>query len=172
VPIHGTFRQRARHARAAERILGPMPNPVTVLLAENGDRLEFTREGGTIAGKVHAGRVLIDGASSSGLGDEVLRDRRLLAEDGLVVPVVAINKQTGVVEGIPEIITRGLAVEQGAESPLHDAARLISDILASASIEERTDYGIIRDRVGVELRRFFRKRLGQRPLVLPVIMEI
>jgi ribonuclease J len=172
VPIHGTFRQRSRHARVAERLTRNMPARVNVLLAENGDRLEFDRDGGRIDGRVHAGRVLIDGESSTGLGDEVLRDRRHLAEDGLVVPVVAINKQTGVVEGVPDMITRGLAIEQGADSPLHEASRLISEILASASVEERTDYGIIRDRIGVELRRFFRKRLGQRPLVLPVIMEI
>jgi ribonuclease J len=172
IPIHGTFRQRARHARVAEQLTRHLPQRVNVLLAENGDRIEFDRGAGRITGKVPTGRVLIDGAWASGVGDEVLRDRRHLAEDGLVVPVVAINKQTGMVEGVPDLITRGLAVEQGAESPLRDASRLIADVLASASVEERTDYGIIRDRIGVELRRFFRKRLGQRPLVLPVIMEI
>jgi ribonuclease J len=172
VPIHGTFRQRSRHAKVAARLMQNLPSRLTVLLAENGDLMEFDADGGHIAGKVHAGRVLIDGASASGLGDEVLRDRRHLAEDGLIVPVIAINKQTGIVEGVPDMITRGLAIETGPGSPLHDAGRLISEILASASIEERTDYGIIRDRISVELRRFFRKRLGQRPLVLPVIMEI
>jgi ribonuclease J len=172
IPIHGTFRQRARHARVAEQLTRHLPQRVQVLLAENGDRIEFDRGAGRIAGKVPTGRVLIDGASASGVGDEVLRDRRHLAEDGLVVPVLAINKQTGMVEGVPDLITRGLAIEQGAESPLREASRLIADVLASASVEERTDYGIIRDRIGVELRRYFRKRLGQRPLVLPVIMEI
>lgn len=172
VPIHGTFRQRSRHARVAERLTRNMPQRVDVILAENGDLIEFDRDGGRLAGKVPAGRVLIDGASATGLGDEVLRDRRHLAEDGLVVPVIAINKQTGSVEGLPDLITRGLAVDLGADSPLGDAARLILDVLASASVEERTDYLIVRDRISVELRRFFRKRLGQRPLVLPVIMEI
>ncbi len=172
VPIHGSYRQRSRHAKVAERLMQNLPNRLTVLLAENGDLMEFDAEGGRIGARVHTGRVLIDGASAAGLGDEVLRDRRHLAEDGLIVPVIAINKQTGTVEGIPDMITRGLAIEQGADSPLRDAGRLISEILASASVEERTDYGIIRDRISVELRRFFRKRLGQRPLVLPVIMEI
>ena len=90
----------------------------------------------------------------------------------LVVPVLAINKQTGMVEGVPDLITRGLVIEQGADNPLRGAALLITEVLESASLEERTDYGIIRDRIGTELRRYFRKRLGQRPLVLPVIMEI
>jgi ribonuclease J len=75
-------------------------------------------------------------------------------------------------EGVPDLITRGLAVESGADSPLHDASRLITELVETASLEERTDYGMMKDKISVELRRFFRKRLGQRPLVLPVIMEI
>ncbi|MEK6631266.1 MAG: ribonuclease J, partial [Acidobacteriota bacterium] len=172
IPIHGAYRQRARHARIAERLTGGLPSRVTVLVADNGDLIQFDGAGGRLAAKVPAGRVLIDGTAVTGLGGELLRDRRHLAEDGLVVFVLAINKQTGFVEGVPDLITRGLAVEQGAESPLRDAARLITEMIAHASHEERTDYGIMKDRISVELRRFFRKRLGQRPLVLPVIMEI
>jgi ribonuclease J len=172
VPIHGSYRQRARHARVGERLTRGMPDRVDVLLAENGDLLQFERDGGRIAGKVPAGRVLIDGTAVTGLGDEILRDRRHLAEDGLIVPVVAINKQTGAVEGVPEVITRGIVVPQGDENPFRDVSRLIADLIESASVEERTDYGIMRDKLSVELRRFFRKRVGQRPLVLPVIMEI
>jgi ribonuclease J len=172
IPVHGTFRQRSRHARVGERLTRKLPNRVEIITAENGDVLHFDRDGGWIADKVPAGRVLIDGSAVTGLGDEVLRDRRHLAEDGLVVPVLAINKQTGALEGVPDLITRGLAVEQGAESPLRDASRLIAELIESASVEERTDYGMMRDKISVELRRFFRKRLGQRPLVLPVIMEI
>jgi ribonuclease J len=172
IPIHGTFRQRSRHARVGERLTRNLPNRVEIIAAENGDVLHFDKNGGWIADKVPAGRVLIDGTAVTGLGDEVLRDRRHLAEDGLVVPVLAINKQTGALEGVPELITRGFAVDLGAESPLRDASRLIAELIESASVEERTDYGMMRDKITVELRRFFRKRLGQRPLVLPVIMEI
>jgi ribonuclease J len=172
IPIHGSFRQRARHARVGERLTRNLPDRVEVIVAENGDVLHFDRSGGWIADKVPAGRVLIDGTSVTGIGDEVLRDRRHLAEDGLIVPVLAINKQTGTIEGVPDIITRGIVVEQGAENPIPGAARLISEMLESASLEERTDYGMMRDKLGVELRRYFRKRVGQRPLVLPVIMEI
>ena len=172
IPIHGSFRQRARHARVGERLTRNLPSRVEVIVAENGDVLHFDRDGGWIADKVPAGRVLIDGTSVTGLGDEVLRDRRHLAEDGLIVPVLAINKQSGALEGVPEIITRGIVVEQGAESPIRGAARLIGELIESASVEERTDYGMMRDKISVELRRFFRKLVGQRPLVLPVIMEI
>ncbi len=172
VPIHGSFRQRARHARIGERLTRNVPDRVDVIVAENGDLLHFDRDGGRIAGTVPAGRVLIDGTAVTGLGDEILRDRRHLAEDGLIVPVVAINKQTGAIEGVPDVITRGIVVPQGDENPFRDVARLIADLVESASVEERTDYGIMRDKLSVELRRFFRKRVGQRPLVLPVIMEI
>ncbi|HOQ60620.1 MAG TPA: hypothetical protein PKZ08_08365, partial [Vicinamibacterales bacterium] len=145
---------------------------VPVPALHDGDVLHFDAGGCRVAGRVPSGRVLIDGAGVTGLGDEILRDRRHLAEDGLIVPVLAINKQTGAVEGVPEVITRGIVVPQGDEQPFRDLSRLIADIVDSASVEERTDYGIMRDKLGVELRRFFRKRVGQRPLVLPVIMEI
>jgi len=172
IPIHGSFRQRARYARVGERLTRNLPNRVEVMVAENGDVLHFDRGGGWIADKVAAGRVLIDGTSVTGIGGEVLRDRRHLAEDGLIVPVIAINKQTGCLEGVPDIITRGIVVEQGDESPVRGAALLIGELLEAASVEERTDYGLMRDKISIELRRFFRKRVGQRPLVLPVIMEI
>jgi len=87
------------------------------------------------------------------------------------VPVVAINKQTGSLEGIPEIITRGFVMENSQEL-LADGARILSDVVDHASVEERTDQGLIKEKLRVELRRFFRKRSGRRPFVLPVIMEI
>jgi ribonuclease J len=115
--------------------------------------------------------VLIDGTRTGEVGDEVLRDRRHLAEDGLVVPVVAINKQTGALEGVPEIITRGFVMENGQEL-LADGVKLLTDAMEQTSVEERTDQGLIKERLRVELRRFLRKRSGRRPFVLPVIMEI
>ena len=102
---------------------------------------------------------------------ELVRDRRHLAEDGLVIPVVAINKQTGQLEGVPDIVTRGF-VMQDSQALLADGARVLAEVFAQASVEERTDHGLIKERLRVELRRFFRKRSGRRPFVLPVIMEI
>jgi len=141
-------------------------------MAENGDVLRFDQTSGTVAGRVPAGRVLIDGPGVGEVADEVLRDRRHLAEDGLVVPVLAINKQTGNIEGVPDIITRGLVLEPNAEELLREAGRLIVDALGETSAEERTDRGLVTEKVRAEMRRFFRKRSGRRPLVLPVIMEI
>jgi ribonuclease J len=169
VPIHGEFRQRARYAHIAERMGG---NMARVIMADNGDIIRFDGVRAEIAGKAPAGRVLIDGTGAGEVGDEVLRDRRHLAEDGLIVPVLAINKQTGHIEGVPEVITRGLVLEPNAEAILREAARIVADLIEHASFEERTDYGLIKEKIRAELRRFFKKQSGRRPLVLPVVMEI
>ena len=172
VPIHGEFRQRSRYARLAERMASGGAGKMTVIMAENGDVLRFDEHTGAVAGRVHVGRVLIDGPGVGEVADEVLRDRRHLAEDGLIVPVVVIDKQTGELEGVPDIITRGLVLEPNGDELLREAARVIVAALGETSAEERTDRGLVTEKIRVELRRFFRKRSGRRPMVLPVIMEI
>jgi ribonuclease J len=168
VPIHGEYRQLARHARVAARV-----SPATrVVLAENGDLIRFDDEGGKVVGRLPAGRTLIDGTRSGAVGDEVLRDRRHLSGDGLVVPVVAIGRQSGVLEETPDIITRGFVLDARTEALLKEIPSLLAATLETASVEERTDPGLIKERIRVDLQRFFRKRSGLRPLVLPVIMEI
>jgi len=171
VPVHGEYRQLSLHARVAARVFaGRDPRP-EVLLAENGDLLLFDERTARIGGKVPVGRILIDGTLTGEVADEVLRDRRHLSEDGLVVPVVAINKQTGVLEGVPDIITRGFVMED-SQALLADASRMLVEVMEQTSVEERTDQGLIKEKLRVELRRFLRKRSGRRPFVLPVIMEI
>ena len=168
VPIHGEYRQLARHARVAARV----SRTTSVLLAENGDLIRFDEGGGQIAGKVPSGRILIDGTRSGEVGDEVLRDRRHLSGDGLVVPVVAISRQSGTLEETPDVITRGFVVDTRTEGLLKEIPGLLSATIEGASVEERTDPGLIKEKIRVDLQRFFRKRSGLRPLVLPVIMEI
>jgi ribonuclease J len=168
VPIHGEYRQLARHARVAARVSAG----TKVILAENGDVVRFDDEGGRVAGKVPAGRILIDGTRTGEVGDEVLRDRRHLSGDGLIVPVVAIGKQSGGLEETPDIITRGFVVDARTEALLREIPTILASTLEASSIEERTDPGLIKERIRVELQRFFRKRSGLRPMVLPVIMEI
>ena len=168
VPIHGEYRQLARHARVAAKVSAG----TRVLLAENGDLIRFDGDGGRIAEKVPAGRILIDGTRSGEVGDEVLRDRRHLAGDGLVVPVVVIGRQSGTLEETPDVITRGFVVDARTEALLKEIPALLAATIESASVEERTDPGLIKEKIRVDLQRFFRKRSGLRPLVLPVIMEI
>ena len=168
VPIHGEYRQLARHARVAARV----SSATKVILAENGDLIRFDNDGGRVAERVPAGRTLIDGTRSGAVGDEVLRDRRHLSGDGLVVPVVAIGRQSGTLEETPDIITRGFVLDARTEALLKEIPSLLAATLETASVEERTDPGLIKERIRVDLQRFFRKRSGLRPLVLPVIMEI
>jgi ribonuclease J len=168
VPIHGEYRQLARHARMA-RLVCP---ETTVVMADDGDVIRFDEEGGRVADRVPAGRVLIDGTRTGAIGDEILRDRRHLAEDGLVVPVVAINSQTGHLERTPEIITRGLATDTRHDAMMREAPALLSAAIEAAPLEERTDPGLLKERVRTEVQRLFRKRAGRRPLVLPVVLEV
>jgi ribonuclease J len=171
IPVHGEYRQLSQHARVARRVFaGRDPRP-EILCIENGDLLQIDAQQARVAGKAPVGRILIDGTRTGEVGGEVLRDRRHLAEDGLLVAVVAINKQTGALEGAPDIIARGVVMED-SQSLLADAARMLGDLMEDVSVEERTDQGLIKERLRVELRRFFRKRSGRRPFVLPVIMEI
>jgi ribonuclease J len=168
VPIHGEYRQLTRHARMAT-LVSPK---TTVLMAEDGDVLRFDEAGGRVADRVATGRVLIDGTRTGEVADEVLRDRRHLAGDGVVVCVVAVNSRTGTIESEPELISRGLAVDARQLELLRDAPESLVRALEAAPVEERTDPGLLKERIRVELQRLFRKRAGRRPLVLPVVMEV
>ena len=125
-----------------------------------------------MVGKAPTGRVLIDDTRVGEVADEVLRDRRHLAEDGIVLPVAVVRKQDGEMARPPEIITRGVVTDASSDALTADAVRLLTEVIAAQSVEERTDPGLLRETIRVELRRFFKRRSGRRPLVLPVVMEI
>ena len=168
VPIHGEYRQLVRHARMA-----PLVSPQSaVLIIEDGDVDRFENGTGSVVGKVPTGRVFVDGTRTGEIGDEVLRDRRHLAGDGLVVAVVAINSRTGVLERMPEIIGRGLAVDAKHDAMLKEAPEWLARVVEGALPEERTDPGLLKERIRLEMQRMFRKRAGRRPLVLPVVLEV
>jgi ribonuclease J len=168
VPIHGEYRQLTQHARMAT-LVSPR---TTVMMAEDGDILRFDDEGARIVGRAQTGRVLIDGTRTGEIADEVLRDRRHVASDGLVVAVVAIDSHTGAIEQPPEIIARGLAQDARQDEILRDAPALLQRVIAESPREERTDPGLLKERIRVELQRSFRKRADRRPLVLPVVLEV
>jgi ribonuclease J len=173
IPIHGEYRQLSQHARVAAKVMRGADRHVRVLLAQDGDIIQFDSGGARIADRAPTGRVLIDTTRVGEVGDEVLRDRRHLAGDGVVVAVVAISRHTGTITGVPELVARGFVVDEGEEKSLFaDAARVIAECIAAAGVEERTDQGLMTEKLRIELRRFFKKRSGRRPLVLPVLMEI
>ena len=173
IPIHGEYRQLAQHARIAKRVMAGSEPQLQVLLAENGDTIQFDQHGARIGEKAPTGRVLIDVTRIGEVGDEVLRDRRHIAADGVVVAVVAINHQTGALVGEPEMVTRGFVVaEREAAAMFRDASGVVAECIETSRVEERTDQGLMTEKLRVELRRFFKKRSGRRPLVLPILMEI
>ena len=169
VPIHGEYRFLAEHARVAARVTG---DRTTVLLAEDGDVIRLAPGDGRIEGRVATGRTLIDATRVGEVGEDVLRQRRRLAADGVVVPVVAVSRRERQVEGRPDVITRGVVVDERTEQLLEQLPRLLAELIDRADPEDRSDRGRLVECVRVELQRLFRKRVGRRPLVLPVIMEI
>lgn len=172
IPVHGEFRHLARHAKVARFVTRGLPTAVEVITAEDGDVVRFDTEGGRIADKAPAGRVLIDGTRVGEVDDEVLRDRRHISIDGIIMPVVAINARTGIVEGVPELVARGFVSDDTTAALLLEGARVVSSAIAECSVEERTDPGLMKERIRTEVRRFLKKRTGRRPMVLPVVIEI
>jgi ribonuclease J len=172
VPVHGEYRQLAQHARVAKFVSRGLPSPTKVITAENGDILRFDVEGARTVDKTQVGRVLIDGTRVGEVDDEVLRDRRHISTDGLIVPVVAINARSGVIEGVPELVARGFVSDEGTADVLSEGAVVVANAIDACSVEERGDPGLMKERIRVELRRFLKKRTGRRPMVLPVVMEI
>ncbi len=169
VPVHGEYRMLAQHARlAAEAGLAAD----RVLLAEDGDVLAFRDGRARKEARIAAGRVLLDRSGGDGIEDVVLRDRRDLSADGIVVPVLVLDKQTGRATQAPEFVTRGFVDEDESAELLEAAGRYLVASVESRSPEERYDPVLTRERVRQELRRFFRKRTQRRPMVVPVVMEI
>ena len=173
VPIHGEFRQLARHAKVAKFVTRGLPSAVEVLTAENGDVLRFDAEGGRIADKTPSGRVLIDGTRVGEVDDEVLRDRRHISIDGIIMPVVAINARTGIIEGVPELVARGFVSDEStADDAGRGRARREPARLPNAASRNAPIPGLMKERIRTEVRRFLKKRTGRRPMVLPVVIEI
>ncbi len=171
MPVHGEFRQLAKHARLADHLR--FSGLEESFLMETGDRLEIDVRGARKAGKVPVGRVCIDsGVFDEIVGETMIRDRRALSEDGIVIPIIAINKHTGRVEGVPELVSRGFTSEDGGSELLAGARQVIARTLESASTEEKTDWGVIKDKIRADLKRFISKQTARRPLIMPVILEI
>jgi ribonuclease J len=169
VPIHGEYRMLAQHARLA--VEAGMPSE-RVLLAEDGEVLVFGPESARKEGTVPAGRILLDRSGAEELEEVVVRDRRHLSADGIVVPVVVLDKQTGRLQSAAEIVTRGFVDEGGHPDLIDDAVRLVEELVSSRPPEELKAPDLTRERLRVELRRLFRQRTQRRPIVIPVVMEV
>jgi ribonuclease J len=169
VPIHGEYRQLFRHAELAKSVHAVKKK---VVIAESGDRIQFSADDAKIVGKVPVGRIFIDEGSLDEVEEVVVRDRRHLAEDGIVLPVLAIDKATGKLEGQVEIITRGFVFIDDDDSLMNDSKARVLRTLEESTFEEVTDWAMIKEKIRTDLRRYLFKQTSKRPLVLPVILEI
>jgi ribonuclease J len=169
VPIHGEYRMLAQHARLASAVGFPADD---VLLAEDGDVLCLSRHGARTESRVPAGRTLLDRDGGGEIEDVVVRDRRHLSTQGVVVPVLILDRQTGRLESAPEIVTRGVVDDQEAAGIAEEAGRLLAEAIDTRPADERLDLEATRERVRRELRRFLRRRTRRRPVVIPVVMEV
>jgi ribonuclease J len=168
IPVHGEYRHLFRHAALAHQ-LGSVSQEI--LLLEDGQSIEFTEDGARRRDPVTAGRVLVDSGSLEEIEEVVVRDRKHLSEDGIVVPIIAIDKHTGKMESHPEIVTRGLMSDNGQEL-LVGARTVIMKTIEESNAEEKSDWGVIKEKIRVDLKRYINKQTSKRPLILPVILEV
>jgi ribonuclease J len=106
------------------------------------------------------------------VGDFVIRDRRHLSEDGFVLPIIAISKQTGRTEGLPEIVSRGFMSLEDSSEILQGARQVVLKTLEASSVEERGDLGVMQEKIRTDLKRYLTKQTSRRPLIMPVILEV
>jgi ribonuclease J len=169
VPVHGEYRHLVRHLALATEVGVPAER---CHLMEDGDVLELDAAGEARRGdRVSAGRVFVDGKGIGDVEDVVLRDRRHLSEDGLVLAVLAIHHQSGEIVAGPDLVSRGVVGEEASPEVLDRARGAVMDALAAINPESRTDPVEVKEEVRRALRRYF-KRLDRRPVILPFVMEM
>jgi ribonuclease J len=168
IPVHGEFRHLFRHAALAHQ-LGCVSGEI--LLMEDGQVVEFTEDRAYRRDPVTAGRVLVDSGSLEEIEEAVIRDRKHLSEDGVVVPIIAIDKHTGKMDMQPEIVTRGMFSDNGQEL-IAGARDVVLRTVEQSNSEEKMDWSVMKEKIRVDLKRYINKHTSKRPLILPVILEV
>ncbi|MHB8708296.1 MAG: ribonuclease J, partial [Desulfuromonadales bacterium] len=169
VPVHGEYRHLAHHARLARDMGMPAER---VLVIENGQPLVLSPNGHRLEARVETGRVFVDGKGVGDIGEMELRDRRHLANHGLVLVFMALNQTTGEIVTGPEIVTRGFVLEMDGQPLLDEALNLVRDTLSDHSREAVAGWEELRVEVRKTLHRFFNRTMDRRPLIIPFIMEL
>ncbi|HHW06240.1 MAG TPA: ribonuclease J [Clostridia bacterium] len=169
VPVHGEYRMLVKHARLARELGIPEEN---IFVAENGHVLEFTREKGTVAGRVTAGQILVDGLGVGDVGNIVLRDRKQLSQDGILIVVVTLSKDSGTVVAGPDIVSRGFVYVRESEELLEEAKEKVRGALDKCREKRITEWSAIKSNVRDTLGKFLYDKTRRRPMILPIIMEV
>ncbi|SCG83268.1 ribonuclease J [Proteiniborus sp. DW1] len=169
IPVHGEYRHLKQHAELAQELGMQKEN---IFIAENGSVVEFTKDSGTISGTVPAGNILVDGLGVGDVGNIVLRDRKHLSEDGLIVVVVTISKQEGYVISGPDIVSRGFVYVRESEDLMEEARTVVRDVLAECEKNKITDWATLKSSIKDALRNFLYEKIKRNPMILPIIMEV
>lgn len=169
VPIHGEHRQLYRHRDWATT--QGIVEPRNVIVFENGDVLELSETNAEITATEPVGRTFID-SSYEHIEDLVVRDRKHLSYDGIVVAIVAINPTSGALESEPEMVTRGFIHEEDSAETLSELRRLVEETVTTATHEEQIDYAVIKEKIRLALKRYIQKSIGRRPMIIPVVVEV
>ena len=169
LPVHGEYRHLVKHLQLAQNVGIPAER---CILAVNGDIVAFADGCGEIAGEVESGRVFVDGKGIGDVGEVVLKDRKHLSKDGMVVVIIAINQTTGEIIYGPDIVTRGFVFEDESQEYLDETKKVVLDTLATVNTEVMADWSEVKQEVRRILRRFFNKTIERRPVILPVILEM
>ena len=169
MPVHGEQRHLKVHAQLAQRM---GMNPKNIVISETGRVVEVTRDRIKLAGSVPSGRVLVDGYGVGDVGSVVLRDRKLLADDGLIVVVCAINDATGEVLAGPDLVSRGFVYVRDNEDLMADATVVVRNSLEKCKLNGFRDWATIKGRIRDELGDFIASRTRRKPVILPIIQEV
>lgn len=169
IPVHGEFRHLKRHAELAMELGMPKEN---IFIAENGNVIEFTKDSGAINQSVPSGNVLVDGLGVGDVGNIVLRDRKHLSEDGLIVVVVTMSKQEGKVIAGPDIISRGFVYVRESEDLMEEARSVVRSALSECEKRNITDWSTLKSSIKDSLRSFLYEKIKRNPMILPIIMEV
>lgn len=169
IPVHGEYRHLQQHASLANELGMPKKN---IFIAENGLVVEFSKDSGAIAGNVPAGNILVDGLGVGDVGNIVLRDRKHLSEDGLIVVVVTISKQDGAVISGPDIVSRGFVYVRESEDLMEEARTVVRAVLAECEKNRITDWATLKSNIKDALRNFLYEKIKRNPMILPIIMEV
>jgi ribonuclease J len=169
IPIHGEYRHLVRHAKVAQEMGIPQEK---TLVAENGHRIVFYETGAEMAQTVPAGRVFVDGKGVGDVDRPVLRDRRHLSEDGMVLAVVVVDRKTGELLAPPDIISRGFIQEKEKDNLLEYAKCVVLEVLEGVVVEPAINWSEVSERIKRELKRFFNTAVERRPVILPVVVPM
>lgn len=169
IPAHGEYRHLNLHARLAEKVGVAKEN---IFILENGNVVELNRDAGKINGSVPSGRILVDGLGVGDVGNIVLRDRKHLSEDGLIIVVVTIDKASGQVVAGPDLISRGFVYVRESDDLMDSARAVIKDVLDVCEEKNIKEWNTIKNRIKDGLRNFIYEKTKRNPMILPIIMEI